>query len=45
MQEWVQHAIAYGRQRGVSKQAKTNALYAQKVGCVVPICSLCLPFL
>jgi hypothetical protein len=37
MQEWVQQAIAYGRQRGASKQAKTNALYAQKVGCAVPL--------
>jgi len=31
MQEWVQSAIAYGRQRGASKQARTNAAYAQKV--------------
>lgn len=39
MQDWVQQAINYGRQRGVSKQAKTNALYAQKVGCAVPSCA------
>jgi importin subunit beta-1 len=32
MQEWVQSAIAYGRQRGSSKSAKSNAAYAQKVG-------------
>jgi importin subunit beta-1 len=31
MQEWVQGAIAYGRQRGASKAARTNAAYAQKV--------------
>ena len=31
MQDWVQSAIAYGRQRGASKQARTNASYAQKV--------------
>lgn len=31
MQEWVQGAISYGRQRGASKQARTNAAYAQKV--------------
>lgn len=31
MQEWIQQAIAYGRQRGASKQARTNAAYAQKV--------------
>jgi len=30
MQDWVQQAIAYGRQRGSSKQARTNAAYAQK---------------
>ncbi|KAK4686304.1 importin subunit beta-1, partial [Tremellales sp. Uapishka_1] len=28
--EWVQSAIAYGRQRGSSRTAKTNAAYAQK---------------
>jgi importin subunit beta-1 len=31
MEEWVQSAIAYGRQRGASKQARRNATYAQKV--------------
>lgn len=31
MQEWVQQAIAYGRQRGSSRAAKNNAAYAQKV--------------
>lgn len=41
MQDWVQQAINYGRQRGVSKQAKTNALYAQKVSFAVPICCPC----
>jgi importin subunit beta-1 len=35
MEEWVQSAIAYGRQRGASKQARRNATYAQKV------CLLC----
>lgn len=29
--EWVQNAIAIGRQRGASKQSRTNAAYAQKV--------------
>jgi importin subunit beta-1 len=28
--EWVQNAIAVGRQRGASKQSRTNAAYAQK---------------
>ncbi|BEI86947.1 hypothetical protein CcaverHIS002_0702930 [Cutaneotrichosporon cavernicola] len=28
--EWVQMAIAVGRQRGASKQSRTNAAYAQK---------------
>lgn len=32
MEEWVQSAIAYGRQRGASKQCRRNASYAQKVG-------------
>lgn len=32
MQEWVQEAITHGRQRGSSKQSRTNAAYAQKVG-------------
>ncbi|ORY27809.1 importin beta-1 subunit (Karyopherin beta-1 subunit) [Naematelia encephala] len=31
MQEWVQNAIAYGRQRGSSKAARKNAIYAAKV--------------
>lgn len=31
MQDWVQKAISYGRQRGASKQAKSNANYAQRV--------------
>ena len=31
MKEWVQSAIAYGRQRGASRAAKNNAAYAQKV--------------
>jgi importin subunit beta-1 len=31
MEEWVVSAIAYGRQRGASKQARRNATYAQKV--------------
>lgn len=31
LQEWVQNAIAYGRQRGASRAAKNNAAYAQKV--------------
>lgn len=31
MQEWVQQAIAYGRQRGASRSAKKNAAYAAKV--------------
>ena len=31
MEEWVQSAIAYGRQRGASKQCRRNASYAQKV--------------
>ncbi|KAK8846795.1 hypothetical protein IAR55_005883 [Kwoniella newhampshirensis] len=30
MQNWVQDAIAYGRQRTASKQARTNAAYAQQ---------------
>lgn len=34
MQEWVQSAIAYGRQRGSSKSAKSNAAYAQKVSLI-----------
>lgn len=29
--EWVQNAISVGRQRGASKQSRTNAAYAQKV--------------
>jgi importin subunit beta-1 len=32
LEEWVVNAIAYGRQRGASKQARRNATYAQKVG-------------
>lgn len=32
LDDWVQSAIAYGRQRGASKQARRNASYAQKVG-------------
>jgi len=31
MQEWIQSAIAYGRQRGSSKSSRTNSQYAQKV--------------
>jgi importin subunit beta-1 len=31
LQEWVGQAIASARQRGSSKQARTNAAYAQKV--------------
>ena len=31
MQDWVMSAILYGRQRGASKQARTNAAYAQQV--------------
>jgi importin subunit beta-1 len=31
MEEWVQSAIGYGRQRGASKAARRNATYAQKV--------------
>jgi importin subunit beta-1 len=31
LQEWVAQAIAAGRQRGASKQSRTNAAYAQKV--------------
>ena len=31
MQDWVTQAIAYGRQRGASKTARTNAAYAAKV--------------
>lgn len=35
MQQWIQTAISYGRQRGASKSAKNNAQYAQKV-CPLP---------
>jgi importin subunit beta-1 len=35
MEEWVVSAIAYGRQRGASKQARRNATYAQKVSLLV----------
>lgn len=31
MQEWVQRAIQYGKQRGSSRAARNNAAYAQKV--------------
>ena len=31
MQEWIQDAIQYGRQRGASKSARNNSQYAQKV--------------
>lgn len=31
LQDWVQSAIAYGRQRGSSKSARQNASYAAKV--------------
>jgi importin subunit beta-1 len=33
MQEWIQEAIQYGRQRGASKSARNNSQYAQKVSC------------
>ena len=31
MQDWIQQAISYGRQRDASRSAKTNASYAQRV--------------
>lgn len=30
LQEWVSQALQYGKGRGVSRRAKTNAQYAQK---------------
>ena len=45
MQDWVQSAIAYGRQRGASKQARTNAAYAQRVCTLMIYCGLISPCL
>ncbi|OCF37529.1 importin subunit beta-1 [Kwoniella heveanensis BCC8398] len=40
MQDWVQTAISYGRSRGGSKQARTNAQYAQQVSRVMNVAAL-----
>lgn len=39
LQEWVQQAIQYGRQRGSSKSARSNAGYAAKVSLRLLACA------